>query len=167
MMKRIGAFFLAFLLLCACGAPGAQGSALEQANRHLDTPFSLAMPAEEAEKHAAQYRYGGGFGGFTLENQDVRYTLSGYPDVLDAYHVTEIWLLSTKYHIFGVTLYDELQTALEAFQTYGFLEDESRSDDTCLVLTNENVELVLEASEGILYSLRIGVIATNVEGVDF
>ena len=102
-MKRIGAFFLAFLLLCACGAPGAQGSALEQANRHLDTPFSLAMPAEEAEKHATQYRYGGGFGGFTLENQDARYMLSGYPDVLDAYHVTEIRLLSTKYHIFGVT----------------------------------------------------------------
>ena len=151
-MKRIGAFFLAFLLLCACGAPGAQGSALEQANRHLDTP---------------QYRYGGGFGGFTLENQDVRYTLSGYPDVLDAYHVTEIRLLSTKYHIFGVTLYDELLDALEAFQSYGFTEDESRSEDTRLVMTNENVELVLEASEGILYSLRIGVIATNVEGVDF
>ena len=166
-MKRIGAFFLAFLLLCACGAPGAQGSALEQANRHLDTPFSLAMPAEEAEKHATQYRYGGGFGGFTLENQDARYMLSGYPDVLDAYHVTEIRLLSTKYHIFGVTLYDELQDALEAFQSYGFTEDESRSEDTRLVMTNENVELILAASEGILYDLRIDVIATSVEGVGF
>ena len=166
-MKRIGAFFLAFLLLCACGAPGAQGSALEQANRHLDTPFSLAMPAEEAEKHATQYRYGGGFGCFTLENRDVCYTLSGYPDVLDEYHVTEIQLLSTKYHIYGVTLHDDLQTALEAFQSYGFTEDESRSNDTRLVLTQENVELVLEASDGILIGLRIGATATNVEGVDF
>ena len=34
-------------------------------------------------------------------------------------------------------------------------------------MTNENVELILEASEGILNGLRIGVIATNVEGVDF
>ena len=125
------------------------------------------MPAEEAEKHAEQYCYGGGFGCFTLENQDVCYTLSGYPDVLDEYHVTEIQLLSTKYHIYGVTLHDDLQTALEAFQSYGFTEDESRSNDTRLVLTQENVGLVLEASDGILIGLRIGVTATNVEGVDF
>ena len=166
-MKQIGAFFLTFLLLCACGAPGIHGSALEQANRHLDTHFSLAMPAEEAEKHAEQYCYGGGFGCFTLENQDDCYTLSGYPDVLDEYYVTEIQLLSTKSHIYGVTLHDDLQTALEAFQSYGFTEDESRSNDTRLVLTQENVELVLEASDGILIGLRIGATATNVEGLDF
>lgn len=34
-------------------------------------------------------------------------------------------------------------------------------------MTQENVELVLEALDGILIGLRIGVIATNVEGVDF
>lgn len=95
---RLFAAALALLLLCACGLSEAERweRALDELNRESELPFALIQPEAELGDTGG-YDEWQGFGCRGIYNDDVDVTLSGWPDVQDSYHVTDMHLLSPRY----------------------------------------------------------------------
>ena len=166
-MKRCLPFLLGILLLLSACGRQVYESALGEANANCDTPLYLGMPETEAEKQTSDVRTGI-WGGWSLENEDVRYTFSGYPDASDAYHLTEIELLSEKYHVFGITIHDDLQTALSRLESFGYQKDAGQSAAYgAAVWAKGDVQLLIYAAAGTICGIRLRVITTNTENINF
>ena len=97
-MKRMIQITIALLLLlsmCACSLTEEElrERAVDQLNKNSELPFGLTLPKEDLGD-ASAYWQGGGWGCESLFDDDIDMLLSGYPDCQDAYHITEIRLMT-------------------------------------------------------------------------
>ncbi len=183
-MKKDWIWILALALAvvmagCRTDEGDAGQKALTFVNERCDMPIKLAMQ-ESALGETADLERWDGYGGYDLSNETVRYTLTGYPDVLDALHVTKIRLLSDNYQIFGVTVGDPLTEAAERFASFGFREDAALSEthsglngagesiEYCsLTMEMDGVILCVEGQNGCISELSIELAVTNKHNVVF
>ena len=172
-MKRVlqTAVILLFLLtLCACNLSEEElrEKAIDQLNQNSDLPFPLALPENELGDISAYQRIDG-YGCWGLEDADATITISGYPDCLDAYHVTDIRFRTTRYSVFGVRIGDIAKDAVERLKSEGYVRVPDTSD---LAYTKDGVVIRLEYSDTEGRQLTVSVLTvylltTNVEDVNF
>jgi hypothetical protein len=173
-MKKYAVFFAAIIclsLLCSCaGAPpdGGDGEGLpaeiEELNSNSNLPFPLALPSEEIGD-ASYYTYSPGFGGYWLHDDNIRITISGYPDVLDTRRTTSYIIRSDKYDLFGVKVGDSIERAASVLTAYGYtlvLEDYGYAH-----YENGDVRILPYGSSGIIEELRVSLSVTNKENIVF
>ncbi|MDE7261121.1 MAG: hypothetical protein K2N78_03530 [Oscillospiraceae bacterium] len=156
------------LVLCACGLSEEElrERAIGQLNRNSDLPFSLILPETELGDVSA-YSRGGGWGCWSLFNEDADITLSGWPDVLDSYCVTDIRLRTAKYSVFGLRVGDTAARAGELLEPKGYeLVPDVRGWGDAYYL-KDGVIIHLELSGEEITELTVYVQSTNLEGVDF
>lgn len=168
-MKKICRTVLAalFLLsLCACALTGEElrRQALDELNENSDLPFTLALPETELGDTGG-YRRSQGWGCYSLENEDVWIGLSGYPDVLDSYHVKECTLRSSRYSVFGLRVGDTAGQAAEILKPRGYRP--APKDGWSILYEKDGVFIQLEFEDGKISVLTVFVESTNVEGVVF
>lgn len=166
---RLFAAALALLLLCACGLSEEERweRALDELNRESELPFALIQPETELGDTGG-YDEWQGFGCRGIYNDDVDVTLSGWPDVQDSYHVTDMHLLSPRYSILGLRVGDAAKSAEELLKSMGYkpLPEVMRGwGDTCY--TRDGVIINLEYQGETISGLTVYVQSTNVEDVDF
>lgn len=161
-------FVLLFLSACNSNKLEEQRlTAVTEANENCDAEFGLATPAVDITVEDG-YAHIEAFGCYLLENDDIRFCLSGYPDVLDDYHVTQIDLLSDKYHIYGYTLSDSAQEVVEHLTSVGFKKDEALSSSyNQTVMAKSGVFIRIGSAADVIYSLIIQLEVTNEENVVF
>lgn len=170
-MKKycLSAVALVLLLLCACGLSEEERleRALDELDRNSELPFALTQPEAELGDTSG-YGEWQGFGCWGIYNDDVDVTLSGWPDVLDSYHVTGMHLLSSRYSVLGLRVGDAAERAEELLESMGYkpLPEVVRgSGDTCY--TRDGVLINLEYQGETISGLTVYVQSTNVEDVDF
>ena len=159
---------LVILLIClsltACSGNGNTIKAIEEVNRNCDVPFGLTLP-ESSLSNTDEYIKHEGFGGYMLENGDVSFTLGGYPDVLDEYHVVEYQIKSTKYTLMGLHVGCSLDTADEAMEQNGYAI--SNGDDWWSRYTKNGVRIGISLDDDIITIFHVSVEVTNKEHVAF
>lgn len=176
-MKRMIQIAIALLLLlsvCACSLTEEElrERAVDQLNKNSDLPFGLTQPKEDLGD-ASAYRQGGGWGCESLFDDDIDMLLSGYPDCQDAYHITEIRLMTPKYSIFGLRVGDAPERARELLLPVGYeLVPDVRGTGEEAYYLKDGVFLHMEFGyqedgQKIISELTAYVLTTNVEGVDF
>lgn len=169
-MKKycLSAVALVLLLLCACGLSEEERleRALDELNRNSELPFALTQPEAELGDTSG-YWESWGFGCRGLHNDDVYILLSGWPDVLDDYRVTDIHLLSPQYAIFGLRVGDAAERAAEVLEPRGYelVPDVRGWGDTYYI--KDGVIIHLEYHGETISDLTAYVQSTNVEDVDF
>lgn len=170
-MKKycLSAVALVLLLLCACGLSEEERleRALDELDRNSELPFALTQPEAELGDTSG-YGEWQGFGCWGIYNDDVDVTLSGWPDVLDSYHVTDMHLLSPRYSALGLRVGDAAERAEELLESMGYKplpEVVWGSGDTCY--TRDGVLINLEYQGEAISGLTVYVQSTNVEDVDF
>ena len=170
-MKKycLSAVALVLLLLCACGLSEEERRerALDELNRESELPFALTQPEAELGDTGGYDRLEG-YGCWGIHNDDVNITLSGWPDVLDSYHVTGMRLLSPRYSVLGLRVGDAAERAEELLESMGYepLPEVVRgSGDTCY--TRDGVLINLEYQGETISGLTVYVQSTNVEDVYF
>ncbi len=176
-MKRTAQTVIAILLLlslCACSLTEEElrERAVNQLNKNSDLPFGLTQPEAELED-TDTYRQGGGWGCRSIFDDDIDILLSGYPDCLDEYHITEIRLLTPKYSIFGIHVGDAPERAGELLEPKGYeLVPDVRGWGVDAYYLKDGVFIYLEFGyledgQKVISGLTAYVLTTNIEGVDF
>lgn len=165
-MKKAAAIVIVMicLFLTACSGKSDTSRAIEEVNQNCDVPFGLAQP-ESTLQYTGEYVRREGFGGYMLENDDVAFTIGGYPDVLDEYHVVEYQIKSAKYTLFGLQVGCSLDMADQAMEQNGYAlsaEDNGRSR-----YTKDGVRIGIALSDGVVAIFHVSVEATNKENVVF
>lgn len=153
---------LCFFIPCRNGR--TKKKAIEEINRNCDVPYALTLPETEL-KDTDAYSGWEGFGCYGLANDDVLFTLSGYPDCLDAYHVTAYEIRTTKYTLMGLRVGCSLDAADKVMGQHGYAIS---SDDHGLSrYTKSGVRVGVDLEDGIITALRVSVEVTNKKGVQF
>lgn len=168
------AVLLLLLSLCACGLSEEElrERAIDQLNKNSDLPYALTLPKAELGD-ASAYWQGGGWGCESIYDDDIDMLLSGYPDCLDEYHITEIHLLTPKYSIFGLRVGDAPERAGELLEPKGYeLVPDVRGWGVEAYYLKDGVFLHLEFGyqedgQQVISGLTAYVLTTNVENVDF
>lgn len=157
---------LLLLSLCACVQTGEERrrQTLDELNENSDLPFALTLPETELGD-TGDYQKGGGWGCYSLENEDIWITLSGYPDVLDPYHVTALTLRTPRYSIFNLRVGDTAGQAVEILKPRGYRS--APRDGRSILYEKDGVFIRLEFGDGKISALTVLVESTNVEDVDF
>lgn len=152
------------LSLAACSGNGNTKRAIEEVNQNCDVPFGLALP-ESSLQNTDEYVRREGFGGYMLENDDVSFTLGGYPDVLDEYHVVEYQIKSSKYTLMGLQVGCSLAAADEAMEQNGYTA--SAGDDWWSRYTKNGVRIGVALDGDAVAVFHVSVEVTNKENVVF
>jgi len=113
------------------------------------------------------YVLGHGFGGYTLEKDGLLIWLAGWPDVLDAYHVTEYRFTSGAYNVFGISVGSTLSDAVLILEAQGYTLDSGAN--RCFVYQKgKQAEITLTADTvGCIYEIWVTAVVTNKQGVVF
>ncbi len=164
------AALLLLVWLCACGLSEEERRAetVDRLNQNSDLPFALTLPETELGDVSAYSRIEG-WGCWGLQDEDARITISGYPDVLDDYHVTDIDLLTPKYSVFGLRVGDTAQRAAEVLEPEGYklVPDVRGWEGTCYLKDGVAIYPDYGQDQETISGLTVYVLCTNVEDVDF
>lgn len=166
-MKKLCPLLIAALLLlsaCTMSDEERRQRALDELNENSGLPFALTLPETELGD-VSEYLRVEGWGCYRLENEDVCIGFSGYPDVQDPYHVTDYWLQTPRYDLFGLRVGDTAGRAAEILKPRGYLP--APKDGWSILYEKDGVFIRLEFGEGKISVLTVFVESTNVEGVVF
>ncbi len=158
---------IVILLLClsslvACS--GKTSKAIEEVNQNCDVPFDLTLP-ESSLQNTDGYIRNQGFGGYSLENDDVSFTLGGYPDVLDKYHIVEYQLKTTKYTLLGLSVGCSLDEADQVMEQFGYTI--STKDNWWSRYSKNGVRIGVGLNGDVVTVFHVSVEVTNKENVVF
>lgn len=168
MKKPVVVLIILFSIAAIIGAlvlflpfPGwpAQMRAIEEINRNCDVPFGLAMPETEL-KNTDGYVREEGFGGYRLKNDDIMFGLSGYPDVLNDYHIVSYEIKSPKYTFMGLRVGCSLDAARKVMEQNGFALDDS-------FYKKSGVGITIYSNKYTVTSFYVLVYTSNTKGVVF
>ncbi len=165
-MKKAAILVILFLCLslAACSGDSNTRKAIEEVNRNCDVPYGLTLP-EASLQITDEYVRREGFGGYMLENGDVSFTLGGYPDVLDKYHVVAYQIKSEKYTLMGLQVGCLLEKADEAMEQNGYTI--STEDNWWSRYTKNGVRIGISLNDNIITAFHVSVEVTNKENVVF
>ena len=167
MKKAAGIIIILFLCLsslAACSGKSSTDKAIEEVNQNCDVPFDLTLPESELQ-NTDEYIRNEGFGGYSLATDDVSFSLGGYPDVLDDYHIVEYQIKTTKYSLFGLSVGCSLDAADQVMEQYGYtISDE---DTWWSRYTKNRVRIGVSLNGGVVATFHVSVEATNKENVVF
>lgn len=167
-MKRaagiIVILFLCLSSLAACSGKSNTDKAIQEVNQNCDVPFDLALPESELQ-NTDEYIRNEGFGGYSLANDDVSFSLGGYPDVLDDYHIVEYQIKTTKYTLFGLSVGCSLDAADQVMGQYGYTI--STEDTWWSRYTKNGVRIGVSLNGDVVAIFHVSVEATNKENVVF
>ncbi|MBQ9747407.1 MAG: hypothetical protein IJV98_01345 [Clostridia bacterium] len=76
-------------------------NALHDFNRTTVLPIPLGA-AESEFRDLSDYEREDGFGCYRLDGDGISYTVSGYPDAINAYHTTSVRITDPFYTVYGV-----------------------------------------------------------------
>lgn len=165
-MKKTAAFVA--LLLCmslaACSGQSKKDAAIEEINGNCDVPFALTLPETELQNTDGYVKMQG-FGGYLLENDDLSFTIGGYPDVLDEYHVTGYQIKSAKYTLMGLQTGCPLDEADKAMKEKGFTI--STEDNRWSRYEKSGVRIGVELNGDAVAVFHVSVEVTNKQKVVF
>jgi hypothetical protein len=165
-MKKAAVIVILFmcLSLASCSGGSNTNKAIEELNQNCDVPFGLTLPESSLQNTAGYIRYEG-FGGYLLENDDVSFSMGGYPDVLDKYHVVEYQIKSSKYTLMGLQIGCSLDSADEVMEQNGYTV--SADDNWWSRYTKSGVRVGIELNGDIITRFHVSVQVTNKENVVF
>ena len=165
-MKKAAILVILFLCLtlAACSGHSNTKKAIEELNRNCDVPFGLTLP-EASLQNTDEYVRREGFGGYMLENGDISFTLGGYPDVLDKYHVVAYQIKSAKYTLMDLQVGCSLEKADEVMEQNGYAI--VKGDDWSRRYTKNGVRIGISLNADIITAFYVSVEVTNKENVVF
>lgn len=165
-MKKASVIVILFicLSLASCSGNSNMNKAIEELNQNCDVPFGLTLP-ESSLQNTDGYISHQGFGGYILENDDASFTIGGYPDVLDKYHVVEYQIKSSKYTLMGLQVGCSLDLADEIMEQNGYTI--STNDNWWSRYTKNGVRIGIELNDDIITKFHVSVEVTNKENVVF
>lgn len=163
-MKKVPIIFCILVMVLSACSGKRTGKAIAELNQNSTVPLPMAMPESELTD-VSDYERMEGFGCYTLENEDLSITFSGYPDVLDAYHVTEYRIKSDEYHLFGLQTGCDLTDADQIMAEYGYSLTEENDWQHCY--EKNGVQIVLEVADRQVSGFSVYVDTANHENVQF
>ncbi len=163
-VKVILSVLLIGLFLATCSDDILRNQAIAEVNRNSDVPFALALPASKL-KNTDEYFRSEGWGCYSLGNDDIFFTISGYPDCLDKYHVTEYQIKSSKYTFMGLQVGCSLDMADEVMERNGYKI--STQNNWLSRYTKSGVRVGVDLSDDIVTAFRVSVEVTNKKNVVF
>lgn len=163
-MTKVFVILFIFLFPVACSEQNKKDQAIEEINRNCDVPFALTLPESELQSTDGYLR-GGGFGCYSLENDDVSFTLGGYPDVLDKYHVIEYQIKSSRYTLMGLRVGCSLNKADKIMKRNGY--SISTEDIWWSRYTKNGVRIGIEIKDHAISVFHVSVEVSNKENVVF
>ncbi len=167
MKKPMAVFVVLFLITVVfvvlfLPVPGwpAQRRAIAQINRNCDAPFALTMP-ETKLQNTDTFEKRPGFGCYILENNDISFILSGYPDILfSKYHITEYKIKSSKYTLVGLHVGCSLDTAREVMKQYGYTLNDH-------IYKKNGVIISISSRDNVVTSFNVPVKKSSILNVTF
>ena len=174
-MKRVILFVLilltAFSAACAEKNVIVEVNAIDEVNDNMSLPFPLALPEEELV-YGEEYVRDEGFGCCTLRKDGLVIWISGWPDVIDPYHVTKYIFTDDKYNVFDISVGDALDDAATVLMACGYSwneEDHAQHDCRDSAFEKQKqVRITLRVDENdVVYEICITAIATNKDDIVF
>ena len=141
-------------------------SAVEECNRESEFLVPLTAPASRVVDLPELELTANGFGCDVYGSDGVEYTVSGYPDVLNPYHLTDVWVESGACAVYGIRVGDTLQSAKDRLSDWGYETVEPMIYDCAYRKHDVLIELVVNGSREISLIL-VAVDRTNEENVEF
>lgn len=168
--RTFGAFIISAILLLILvfainkNATSATYKAVKEVNQNCTIPFELTLPESELRK-TDEFIITQGFGCYILENDDVSYTVGGYPDSLDKYHIIEYQIKTTKYTLMGLSVGSTLEEADKTMKQYGYTI--STEDKWWSRYTKDGVRIGISLNDNTISIFHVSVEVTNKEHVSF
>jgi hypothetical protein len=126
-MKNIIEFIIVCLLVVLsvpfANYVGNQGNIVRLNNSISIENVELLLPIEESkEAHDRNYIELYGYGGRSFQKRDGSVTVfySGYPDVMDDYHLTRVIVESGAYEVYGITIGSTVEEMNLKMENAGF-----------------------------------------------
>ena len=80
-----------------------------------------------------------------FKDEDISFSYYGYPNDESEYYLGSILLFTNKYNILGVTIGDNMKTAIDKLKNYGFKLEES-NNNFISILNYEDFTVKIEAN---------------------
>jgi len=144
---------------------------IDEFNENTNLPFALGLPNTSIVRDEEFQIPGGSYGGFQLVKDDLKIWVSGWPDILDEYHVTSYEFTSDKYSIFGFTNGDYLDNAISTLKKHGYRIDmiPEQSSVQRYIFSNRGVIFIniTVNPENEIIRIFVGLETTNKSGAVF
>lgn len=138
---------------------------LKDFNRSASLPIALGTPKADL-KNVSAYETEEGFGYEILSRDGLRYTLSGYPDALNPYHVTSIEISNGDYMIYGVRVGDVYpENQFTVMKLLGFIPSDGTASSRKFEHGKLSVTYLLD--NGTVIGITVRLRTTNITGLAF
>lgn len=166
MKKKKMVFIILFICISLFAFPGQRKKeqAIEEINRNSNVPFALTLPESELQ-NISGYSKNQGFGCYSLENEDISFSVGGYPDCLDKYHIIGYQIKSTKYNLMGLQVGCSLDAVDEVMKQNGYTI--STEDDWQNRYTKNRVSIGIRLNDNVVTIFYVSVEVTNKKNVSF
>jgi len=162
-------FALTLILMASCSNNATD--AIDEVNKTMNLPFILALSEKDLE-YGDEYERANGFGGYTLRKDGLMFWVSGWPDVVDDYHVTEYRFTDDKYTVFNISVGNTLNDAVSIMEKNGYSRDKEEEsfhgNSMYIFQKNEQVRISLQVNgDDQIAEIWVTAIATNKDNVVF
>jgi len=140
----------------------AKTDAISEVNANTNLPFPLTLPEKDLE-YGGEYVKEGGFGGYVVRKGDISFWVSGWPDVIDKYHVTEYRFKGSEYTIFNIYIGTSINDATGFLKKFGYNQIQNYTFEK-----NNQVRITLFCDENNnIYEISVRAISTNKNNIIF
>jgi hypothetical protein len=170
-MKKIILSIFAFILIFVSSCSHNTVNAIDEINENMNLPFPITL-AEENLEYGNEYDKWEGFGGYTLNKEGLLFSVSGWPDVLDDYHVTEYRFTSNEYSVFDISVGNTIDNAVSVLKKQGYIRDKKEEAEFggqfYTFQKNSQIKITLQVDEDDnIFEIWMEAITTNKQNVVF
>ena len=157
------------ILLSAKGCADRQSTKriISEFNQNASLPFALAI-SDDSLGDVSEYTYCGGFGCYALEKEGIAYGISGFPDVIDDYHITSVTLTSSAYAVYGIRTGDAYSESIEdIMRSFDFKTVKATDTNDLKAFGNDKLLVQFTLEENIITSIYVHLETTNKHKIVF
>lgn len=115
-------------------------------NDNSNLPVKYMSARDGANLNLSGYERLNNFMSVDYKNSSISFSYYGYPNDESDYYLGEVELLDNKFNILGVTIGDDMNSAISKISKYGFkLDNENRNNNFVATLTNGDYTIKLNA----------------------